>query len=188
MSTIRVPCAFMLAGIALAAVSCSTFSRPKPGVEVWEVRSAWSVLNIHSGPKPVLKVHGKKFPNVQGCNPYFVSVPNKNWIVFVTERKGADQEVWEGDEIHVYDLDAKVDSIFLTRSEGSGISIGCQQRSESVAHSEISWASTNELVVKSVIKDVEESWHLDLISRRVSKIVRVEYEGGRTNVFVYPGR
>jgi len=184
-SRIRLATTLTLAAIAVVGLSCSTFSRPKPGVVVWEKRSVYNVLNVHSDPKPVLKVHGKKYPDVQGCNPYFESVPNKNWIIFVTEKNTPDKDVWEGDEIHVYDLDAKVDSIFLTDDSGVGHSIGCEQSPYNVAHTEISWASTNDLIVKYVIKDVEKSWYLDLSAHRVRKVVRVQYEGGKTNVTVY---
>jgi len=79
-------------------------------------------------------------------------------------------------------LDSGAESVFLTGVSGAGHYIGCKERSNSVAHTEISWASTNELILKYVLENVQQSWYLYLAAHQVSKVIRVQGPEWKTNV------
>lgn len=89
--------------IVLAAITVSGCSKTdSSGRIVSKTEStADSALNVHGGRKQVLIVDGKRFENVTGESPYYVSLPENNAILFLVEG--------ETDVFHIYKLDSKED-------------------------------------------------------------------------------
>ena len=166
-------------------VSCGTNISTKPGVVVREERTIESLVSAHTSPRIVFSVRGKRFEDVQGFSPYYIEVPGRNAIVFVTEKARLNNQEFNGTEVHFFDLDKNSDTVIVTFEPGLGNYIGCTNE---LKRADAYLTAPNSLVIRWRLYHVGAIWHADLATRSVQRIEKLSISEGKTNVTVIPGR
>ena len=76
---------FMLALTTVATLLCSTSCQSKPlRVKYGESHSLRELTHVHESPVTWISVGPKKYDNVMGGEPYYVQIPGRSEILFIT--------------------------------------------------------------------------------------------------------
>lgn len=70
--------------VLMSCVFCVSILQKKVGVQYGSSRTVRSLLNIHESDEYWICVNGEKYDGVIGYEPYYLKIPYKDYIFFVT--------------------------------------------------------------------------------------------------------
>ena len=170
-----------LATVSVALVSCSeqTDTRASGSKQFKrEIKyNKETILNFTSFEKHLI-INGKTFAPVTGSPPYYLEIPGRNAIIFVTEPDPVSRATW-----HVYDFQSDSDTIVAGHDHLFGRAIGVGDPKN---RSWIDSSSSNELVVANRFNNTSAKYAIDLNQRKVTKVEVFVYgqDGSVTNHYV----
>jgi len=157
-------CVLMCATISLLT-ACSKSERnvavSDTNITVGEITRAIDLVNIHSSKQKFVEVAGKRYVDLRGNRPYYLSIPEKDSIIFVTEESNHQST------IHVVNL--KSHEHFSIKDAGSlGRGIGSTKPKGSPFTDWIGEVAGNRVAVVSRGDESEEVIVIDFDSKRLA--------------------
>src|SRR4051812_3719395 len=151
--------------------SAAAFALISVGILTWhEISKA----RIVADPSRQLKVHGLSFSNLRGEPPFYLPVPNLDWILFVTATN-ENRSI-----IHIFDLTTDTQELIplIGFVDGFGRSINSHNK-ESV--DSVLGATTSNLVLRSIAPNVETEFEVNLANRTCTLLYATNLAGVYTN-------
>ncbi len=128
-----------------------------------------------------MKVFGRTYKNVRGTNPFYLEIPDRDSILFVTGRSYDDGQA----TVHVLNLTTQNVVSFPAHDSHIGMNIGQKER----AFEKIESVKGDKLVIRANYVDRKYTYYLDIKAGKFEREEGIEPDWvfkGRTNVYTWP--
>ena len=147
-------------------------------------RTGWFFLSPHMASSTTsIFVFGKKYKDVRGYQPYYLEIPEKDAILFVT---GPDHNGDGNAIVHLVNLKTKGEKHCCAFDSHIGSNIYKQNGQQ---FEEVESVSGDKLVIRAGFSNARFRYHLDLAKPEFEKeegMVPNRVHGGQTNLYVWP--
>lgn len=137
----------------------------KGAVSYGSTVSLLGMISVHSASRHYIEVGGRKHRNVKGNPPYFIDIPTKNSILFVTG-SGNSSEV----ELNFLNIGTKK----LTKVsswETFGSEIGSSRTNGAPFTAYVKEISDSEAVLVTAYSDAKKYFYVDLTGKKLKEVV-----------------
>ncbi len=137
-----------------------------------EVRSLVDLYAVHHSPPKYLTVKGKTYVNIRGMAPFYLTIPQLNSILFVTETKSSEIV------LHIVDLASGQEIAIDGVLSGLGHGIGTGRKPGERGTDFIERVEGERLVIVSRSFDWSETIVVNLKARSVERVDTYDYDSG----------